>query len=66
MKPTVAQAPTAALRAAGFFHRHHLVLRRLHSLSGVVPIGVFLIEHLVTSSAILLGADEYQRDIDFI
>ncbi len=28
----------------------HFLLRRLHSLSGVVPIGVFLCEHMVTNS----------------
>lgn len=35
--------------------RHHFLLRRLHSLSGIVPIGVFLIAHLVTNSSILWG-----------
>jgi len=30
--------------------RHHFLLRKLHSLSGIVPIGVFLIEHLMTNS----------------
>lgn len=35
--------------------RHYFLLRRLHSLSGVVPIGVFLIFHLVTNSSIIWG-----------
>jgi len=30
--------------------RHHFTLRRLHSLAGIVPVGVFLIEHLLTNS----------------
>jgi len=51
---------------AGFFERHHFLLRRLHSLSGIVPVGVFLIEHLFTVSAILLGPEFYQKDINFI
>lgn len=34
----------------GFFQRHHFFLRRLHSLCGVVPVGVFLINHLLTNS----------------
>ncbi|MEX0774804.1 MAG: hypothetical protein WD042_03715 [Phycisphaeraceae bacterium] len=46
--------------------RHHFLFRRLHSLTGVVPIGAFVAEHLFTSSAILLGAAEYERDIRFI
>lgn len=38
-----------------FLQRHHFILRRLHSLTGVVPIGVFLIAHLVTNSSFLWG-----------
>jgi len=30
--------------------RHHFTLRRLHSLTGIFPVGVFLIEHLLTNS----------------
>ncbi len=33
-----------------FEQRHQFLLRKLHSLSGIVPIGVFLIEHLLTNS----------------
>ncbi len=35
---------------------HHLLLRRLHSLSGLVPIGVFLIFHLTTNASVVWGA----------
>lgn len=35
--------------------RHHFLLRKLHSLSGIVPIGVFLIEHLLTNSMAAYG-----------
>ena len=51
---------------AAFVSRHHFLLRRLHSLTGIMPIGVFLIEHLITNSAILRGGEHYQHDIDFI
>jgi len=30
--------------------RNHFLLRRLHSLTGIVPVGLFLIEHLLTNS----------------
>jgi len=40
----------------GFLQKHHLLLRRLHSLTGIVPIGVFLIMHLTTNSSIVWGA----------
>jgi len=39
-----------------FLERHHFLLRRLHSLSGIVPIGAFLITHLTTNSSVLWGA----------
>jgi len=38
-----------------FLDRHHFLLRRLHSLTGIVPIGVFLIAHLTTNSSLLWG-----------
>jgi succinate dehydrogenase / fumarate reductase, cytochrome b subunit len=30
--------------------KYHFLLRKLHSLSGIVPIGCFLIEHMLTNS----------------
>lgn len=42
------------------------VLRRLHSLSGVFPIGFFLVEHMFSNTLILLGPDAYNRQIHFL
>lgn len=39
----------------GFFDKHYFLVRRLHSLTGIVPIGVFLIAHLVTNSSLAWG-----------
>jgi len=41
-------------------------LRRLHSLSGVFPIGVFLVEHMFTNSFIVMGAEAYDSKIEFL
>lgn len=38
-----------------FFVRNDFVLRRLQSLTGLVPIGLFLIVHLLTNSSIVWG-----------
>ncbi|MFN7021588.1 MAG: hypothetical protein ACK4WH_09710, partial [Phycisphaerales bacterium] len=38
-----------------FLEKHDFLLRRLHSLSGIVPIGVFLVFHLLTNSSIVWG-----------
>ena len=40
--------------------------RRLHSLSGVFPIGVFLLEHMFTNSFIIQGPDAYNEKIEFL
>jgi len=39
----------------GFLERHHFLLRRLHSLAGVVPIGVFMLFHLTTNASVVWG-----------
>lgn len=44
----------------------HFWLRRLHSLSGMVPIGAFLIEHMISNSFILKGPEVYNRQIAFL
>ncbi|MCC7145859.1 MAG: hypothetical protein IT443_05390 [Phycisphaeraceae bacterium] len=54
-----AQAPQPSLLA-----QNHFLLRRLHSLSGIVPIGVFLIFHLFTNFQMLVG--NFQHEVEFI
>ena len=39
----------------GFLEQNHFLIRRLHSLTGLVPIGVFLAVHLVTNSSLAWG-----------
>jgi len=59
--------------STSFMDKHHFLLRRLHSLAGVVPIGVFLIMHLTTNSSVVWaealgrdGAATFQHEVDFI
>jgi len=47
-------APVAS-RPTGFLDRHYHLLRRLQSLTGVLPIGVFLFPHLTTNSSVVWG-----------
>ena len=62
-----------------FLDRHYFLLRRLHSLTGIVPIGMFLIVHLITNSSVVwglldgrksqyghAGAATFQHEVDFI
>lgn len=41
-------------------------MSRLHSLLGVIPIGFFLLEHLLVNSAARQGAAAYDRQIAFL
>ena len=41
--------------------RTYFSLKRLHSLSGVVPVGVFLLEHLFTNSRSLQGPQAFDE-----
>ncbi|NOS99739.1 MAG: succinate dehydrogenase [Phycisphaerales bacterium] len=49
-----------------FAERHHFLLRRLHSLAGIVPVGVFVIMHLSVNASIGAGAGEFQKQVNRI
>ena len=43
------------------------LLRRLHSLSGIVPVGAFLFEHiLISNSTAISGPEAYARQVSFL
>ncbi len=46
--------------------KHHFLLRRLHSLSGILPVGVFVIFHLFTNAQLIRGGEHFQHEVDFI
>lgn len=49
-----------------FFGRHEFLIRRLHSLTGLVPVGGYLAFHLATNASILDGAETFQARVDQI
>lgn len=49
-----------------FLDRHHFLLRRLHSLSGILPVGVFVCMHLFTNFQLVRSGAEFQHEVDFI
>ena len=60
-------APASPLAA------HHFLLRRLHSLSGILPVGLFVCMHLFTNAQMIWGQDTgpeahstFQHEVDFI
>lgn len=49
-----------------FYGRHEFLIRRLHSLTGLVPVGGYLAFHLATNASILDGPDTFQARVDQI
>jgi succinate dehydrogenase / fumarate reductase cytochrome b subunit len=46
---------------------YSFLLRRLHSLSGIVPVGAFLFEHvLISNSTAISGPAAYARQVSFL
>jgi succinate dehydrogenase / fumarate reductase cytochrome b subunit len=44
----------------------HFYLRRLHSLTGIFPIGVFLLEHFFGNGFATRGPEAYNRYVEFL
>ena len=41
-------------------------LRRLHSLTGIVPIGLFLLEHFISNAEAFKGPVAYAKQVEFL
>ncbi|QDS92777.1 Succinate dehydrogenase cytochrome b558 subunit [Roseimaritima multifibrata] len=46
-----------------FYWRHEFAIRRLHSLTGIVPLGAYMVVHLATNASVLNGAETFQRAV---
>ncbi|MCH8042869.1 MAG: succinate dehydrogenase cytochrome b558 subunit [Planctomycetes bacterium] len=49
-----------------FLVRHDFLIRRLHSLSGLVPVGAYMVVHLLVNSSILASTTIFQDNVDRI
>lgn len=67
---TTAPADDAAARnpsaAEAFLLRHEFAIRRLHSLLGIVPLGLYMVVHLTTNASFLNGSETFQRAVYLI
>jgi succinate dehydrogenase / fumarate reductase cytochrome b subunit len=50
----------------GTGHGHSFLLRRLHSLSGIIPVGAFLIEHFVSNAFATRGPGAYTKQVELL
>ena len=46
-------------------NRENFLLHKLHSLSGIVPVGFYMLQHLTLNSFTLAGPEKYNGVIDF-
>lgn len=60
--PTVSRGVEPLRAGQGY----SFVLRRLHSLLGIIPIGAFLIEHIVSNFEALKGPAAYAAQVKFL
>lgn len=61
----IAEVPLENTRPS-FMARHEFVLRRLHSLSGLVPVGAYMAVHLLTNASVLDSPAAFQRNVNLI
>lgn len=46
-----------------FLARHEFLIRRLHSLSGLIPVGAYMCVHLITNASVLDSSATFQRAV---
>ena len=51
------EASSPAPSSAGFLARNEFLLRRLHSLSGLIPVGAYMVVHLLTNATTTVVAN---------
>ena len=57
---------TAPDPSQSFLARHQFLIYRLFSLAGLVPVGAFLVVHLLTNASVLAGPGTFQSRVDMI
>ena len=49
-----------------FFMRHEFLIRRLHSLSGLIPVGAYMTVHLLVNASLANGPASFQNNVNQI
>ncbi|MFK8111783.1 MAG: succinate dehydrogenase cytochrome b558 subunit [Rubripirellula sp.] len=49
-----------------FFLQHEFAIRRIHSLLGIVPLGLYMVVHLTTNASLMNGPETFQRAVYMI
>lgn len=46
-----------------FLERHEFLIRRLHSLTGLLPVGAFMCVHLAVNASVVNGPETFQNNV---
>lgn len=46
-----------------FLERNNFLIRRLHSLSGLIPVGAYMVVHLLTNASVIEGPGAFQSNV---
>ncbi len=65
MESSSAEVPSAASEPS-FLVRHQFLIYRLFSLSGLIPVGAYLVVHLLTNASVVNGPMTFQEQVDRI
>jgi succinate dehydrogenase / fumarate reductase cytochrome b subunit len=63
MNASPSSAPSGTGSLSGFLKKNDFLIRRLHSLSGLVPVGAYMCVHLITNSSLSGGPDIFQNAV---
>jgi succinate dehydrogenase / fumarate reductase cytochrome b subunit len=51
------------MAAPSFYARHEFFIRRLHSFTGVFPVGVYMLVHLTVNASVLSAPSTFQKNV---
>jgi succinate dehydrogenase / fumarate reductase cytochrome b subunit len=51
---------------SNFFLRHEFAIRRIHSLLGIIPLGLYMVVHLATNASLVNAPETFQRAVYLI
>jgi succinate dehydrogenase / fumarate reductase cytochrome b subunit len=51
------------MAASTLFARHEFFIRRLHSITGVFPVGVYMLVHLAVNASLLSAPSTFQKNV---
>ena len=55
--------PVIPAPSQSFLQKNDFLIRRLHSLSGLVPVGAYMCVHLITNASLIGGASVFQNNV---